>query len=902
MHDRQGVSDIKIQRGMRWRLMLGMVGMIVTMVVLLTVLQISAQKDSLNSALASHTFFLEEQLHKKAEKASSQMSGHIERLISTYRLTLANEFIRNVIRDIDDLSYVILMEGGAPKIAIGSDLVDAELRKHILSGDISGLAAKQTEKMHHDFIFADHGFMENVVPIMRHQEQWGVLRLGFSRDELNNNLASSQLRIHQEIKDALFKTSLTSLIFLILGALTVYYFARRWTDPIQKLVHFSNRLASGDFSATAHISTRRDDEIGLLVVSLEDMAASLKQSYAQLEEHSHTLEEKVEKRTHELAEARDKALAATQTKSEFLANMSHEIRTPMNAIIGMAHLAQDMATAAPQRQYLNKILTASENLLKIINDILDFSKVEAGKLVLEATDFQLQETLNHVESIASVQAHQKGLDFAFDSPADLPVLHGDSLRLGQILLNLTTNAVKFTASGHVRITVEVVEKNESTIDLHFSISDSGIGMAEEQMSHLFEAFTQADASTTRNYGGTGLGLAICKQLVDMMQGKIVVESTPNQGSCFHVNIQFGLGNPLFIATKTPSPQTMQSLQGTRLLLVEDYEINQQVAEGLLSKAGVSLHIVDNGKKAVDAVKSEVFDGVLMDMQMPVMGGIEATRLIRADGRFNELPIIAMTANAMPEDRQMCIEAGMNDHLTKPIHPDALYNTLSRWITISAPAITAEPLPMKSPKTNDDIGFSALRGIDISDGLQRVAGDQQLYAAILCKFRHSQADSLQNMQAATVASDFEQAASIAHALIGLAGNIGAKELAAHIRTLEFSFTNGKAIDLPTWQAAEQQLSYIIDSIEPLCETIATTKKTAPATDHAAAKQLITQMRSLLEESDGDAVDLLDELSATLGDHATNQHISMLRQHLSGYDFDAALEDLSAISQLNTNAEE
>jgi len=897
MHDQQKEPEINIQRGMRWRMMVGMVGMMMAMILMLTVLQVSAQKESLNSALAAHSSFLQEQVHRKAAKASTQISTQIERLISTYRLRLADKYINNVIKDIDDLKYVILVEGKKAKSAVGSDMVDAAIRKHILSGDISAFASMQKETMHHDFKVGTHAFMESVVPIMINQEQWGVVRLGFSVDELNENLASSQLRIHGAIREALIRTSVTSLIFLILGALGVYYFARRWTDPIQKLVHFSHKLANGDFSATAHISTRNDDEIGLLVASLEDMAESLKQSYAQLEEHSHTLEDQVEKRTRELAEARDKALAATRSKSDFLANMSHEIRTPMNAVIGMTHLARDSATDNTQRQYLDKTLTASENLLKIINDILDFSKVEAGKMELDAADFYLQETLDHLDSMAAVQAHQKGLEFIVDAPADIPMLHGDALRLGQVLLNLVSNAVKFTQTGYVQVKIELIQQTDTGIDLRFNISDSGIGMSEEQMAHLFEAFTQADASTTRQYGGTGLGLAICKQMVNLMQGEISVESAPDQGSSFQFEIHFGLGDanarPLLTTTGNRAPSnSMGPLQGARVLLVEDNEINQQVAEGLLSRAGIDLEIVNNGKQAVGAVKARTFDAVLMDMQMPVMDGLEATRRIRADSAYNALPIIAMTANAMATDRQACIDAGMNDHISKPIDPGILYNALARWIT--PPASDQSKPSAASEQQHDDIDFSTLQGIDVEDGLHRLAGDQALYRQILCRFRDAQADSIQRMQAAVAADDYKSAESVAHIVKGLAGNIGAKELMQQISTLELALSTREPIDDNIWKIAEIQLATITESLDGLCAAaVPTAQNSKHGVDRDAANTIINQMRLLLEDSDGDAVDLLDELSVALGDSNT-QHITSLRQHLATYDFDAALTDVNAIT--------
>jgi len=898
MNKSVAVNEKVIYRGMRWRLMVAMVGMIVAIVVLLTLLQVTAQRDSLKGVLAMHSSFLDEQMNKRAEKAAKTMTGHVQNLISTHRLPLANEFLQDVVRDIEDLRYVILMQGDAPKVAIGTNL-DKALKQHILSGSVSDFAAGQHETMHHHFDISDHAFIEMVVPIMVHQQQWGVLRLGFSLDELNKLLAKSQRYVDAEIKSALIRTILTAILFLILGALVVYYFARRWTDPIQKLVYFSRELASGNFSATAHISTRTDDEIGLLVAALEEMSDSLRHSYAQLEDHSHILEEKVEKRTRQLAEARDRALAAAQAKSDFLANMSHEIRTPMNAVIGMAYLALDVSRDEKQRDYLNKILTASETLLVIINDILDFSKVEAGKLSLEAADFNLAETVNNVASVNAIAANAKGLNLLFDYPPDLPLLRGDSMRLGQVLLNLVNNAVKFTEQGQVKLVVEVIEKTDSDIELGFSVTDTGIGMTEEQQANLFQAFSQADMSITRNYGGTGLGLAICKQLVELMDGQIGVDSIHGEGSCFQFRIRFALGCADGMAAtqmnkQLPSDVT-QSLHGVRLLLVEDNEINQQVAEGLLARAGISLQIVHNGKQAVEAVRADAFDGVLMDMQMPVMDGLEATRLIRADESFRDLPIIAMTANAMPGDRERCLQAGMNDHIAKPVDPDDLYAALIRWIRKSQ-IHAAEHLSPALSSGMDMSEFTGLSGIDIADGLKRVAGDTELYRNILCKFHDTQADSLKRIRDALASENRPLAVQLAHSLNGVSGNIGANKLQEKITTLESALKSETPIEPESLSSIEILLDEVIEGLGNWCELSQPNGTDGQAVDIEAAVVLISRMRSLLEDSNGDAVDLMDELCAALSSDEYTAHLSALRQHLAAYDFNAALKALYVIAAL------
>ncbi len=888
-----------IRRGMRWKLMVAMVSMIVTLVLLLTLLQVSAQRDSLKGALAMHASFLDEQMNRRAGRVADQMSGHVRNLIATHRLALANEFLQDVVRDINDLRYVILMHGSKPRLAIGADL-DKALKQHILSGSLSSFAASQHQRMHHHFNISHHAFMEMVVPVIIHQQQWGVLRLGFSMDGLNQLLAKSRAYNDSAISSAVIRISLTALLFLLAGALAVFYFASRWTKPVQELVRFSRQLAGGDFSATPHvsISKRSDDEIGLLVSALEEMAASLRQSYAQLEAHSHILEEQVETRTRQLAKARDKALQAAQAKSDFLANMSHEIRTPMNAVIGMAHLALDGAKGHRQRDYLNKILTASESLLVIINDVLDFSKAEAGKLSLETVDFNLAETLNHVASINAIAANVKGLELIFHVPPDFPPLHGDAMRLGQVLLNLVNNAVKFTERGQVQVDVKVVDQSDVDIELMFRVTDTGIGMTEDQQANLFQVFSQADMSITRNYGGTGLGLAICKQLVELMQGEIGVESKPGEGSCFYCRIRFKLGNAdaMTAALERGKPvpaDVVRALSGARLLLVEDNEINQQVAEGLLARVGVSLQIAHHGKEAVQAIQHDAFDGVLMDMQMPVMDGLEATRLIRADAKFSDLPIIAMTANAMPGDREKCIQAGMNDHISKPVDPDRFYATLIRWLRHAQVSAAEHLSPATDDAHVDAPDFIALPGIDVADGLQRVAGDQSLYRKMLCKFYDSQADALQGVRATLATDEREQVLQMLHTLKGVAGNIGAHALYDTTTALETNLKATGDIDSVLLSAAETSLTEVMGGLGAWREHQPGGGETPDVGDGGSATALIARMRRLLEDYNGDAVELMDALGGAISDSDCAMQLAALRQHLSAYDFDAALADLDAI---------
>jgi PAS domain S-box-containing protein len=385
-----------------------------------------------------------------------------------------------------------------------------------------------------------------------------------------------------------------------------------------------------------------------------------------------------------LRAARDAAEETTRAKSDFLARMSHEIRTPMNGVIGMTYLALLQDPPEKLREYLEKIQSSATGLLGIINDILDFSKIEAGKLDVEYVPFVLNEQLDSVRDVLAEKMQAKGLRFVTEVREGIPGrIVGDPLRLRQILLNLTSNAMKFTERGEIRLNIARQRAEDGQEELFFSVADSGIGMTREQLSRIFESFTQADGSTTRLFGGTGLGLAIVKALVELMGGTVWAKSKVGEGSTFFFTMPLRLPE-----TEEEPPQREKSAaredpaySGAHLLLVEDNEINREIALELLTLLGFSVDTAENGAEAVEVVRAGHYDLVLMDLQMPVMDGFEAARRIRAEGtpETDRLPIIAMTANAMAEDRNRCLAAGMNDHISKPIDPELLYTTLRRWL-------------------------------------------------------------------------------------------------------------------------------------------------------------------------------------------------------------------------------
>ena len=547
----------------------------------------------------------------------------------------------------------------------------------------------------------------------------------------------------------------------------------------------------------------------LYLVGVSVDVTERKISEENLRKLNENLEMRIERRTRQLSDAKEIAEVANRAKSEFIANMSHEIRTPMSSVLGMAQLALRAESNPRQRDYLKKIQLSGEHLLGIIDSILDFSKIEVGKLKIDAVDFELQVVIETLANLVAARAEEKNLAFVMDIDSSIPrYLHGDPLRLGQVLINFTNNAIKFTERGEIIVRAGLVTEKENHILLRFEVQDTGIGIDKKAMPKLFQAFQQGDSSTSRKYGGSGLGLAISKQLTMMMGGEVGVESEVGKGSTFWFTVLLVKGNnPGLLPEQEQKQESMAALHGARILLAEDSLFNQQVAFEFLKDAGAVVSVAGSGKEALDWLHIQQFDCVLMDMQMPVMDGLEATRLIRADASMAAIPVIAITANASKEDRDRCRAAGMNDFISKPFKSATLYATVANWLSARSPEMVTDSAEAELADDPEIIDLSVLA--------EMMSGHQERIAEFAHKFIASSKVDLDEMRKALERNDREVLGELGHRAKSPARMVGAFGFANLCQALEHCARSG---DIEEARAIYSQLEFMLQQISRKIETL------------------------------------------------------------------------------------